>query len=202
MSRYISLAYNFWALTRNSIEEMEKQGNKNYITSEYSESITEKQSWKNYELLTNWNDQNIGIPVLFNFYHGLELFMKGLLEMKEISLESTNHNLKLLFEKIKLNEKLYSKELISLLKKHIHHPEEYNNFFKENKVDVNNFYECFRYPENNNKTKNYFYGNIRGQQEETLILYKELKMATVDFYNALVKWNCKFDDCSEYLKDY
>ena len=31
MSKYISHSYNFWTLTRNSIEEMEKQGNKNYV---------------------------------------------------------------------------------------------------------------------------------------------------------------------------
>ena len=99
MSKYISHSYNFWSLTRNSIEEMEKQGNKTIIVSEYSENITEKQSWKNYELLTNWNDQNIGIPVLFNFYHGLELFMKGLLEIKRITFETSKHNLKSLYEK-------------------------------------------------------------------------------------------------------
>ena len=202
MSKYISHSYNFWSLTRNSIEEMEKQGKKTIIVSEYSENITEKQSWKNYELLTNWNDQNIGIPVLFNFYHGLELFMKGLLEIKRITFETSKHNLKSLYEKLKNNEELYSAELISLLKKHIHNPEEYNNFFKDNNIEVNNFYECFRYPENSNKTIDYYYGNIRGKQEETLMLYKELKNATVDFYNALVKWNCKSDDCSEYLKDY
>jgi hypothetical protein len=202
MSKYISHSYNFWTLTRNSIEEMERQGNKNYVVSEYSENVTEKESWQNFELQTKWNDQNIGIPILFNFYHGLELYMKGLLEMKNIPLVSTNHNLKLLFEKIKLNEKFYSKEIISLLKKHIHNPEEYNNFFKDNNIEVNNFYECFRYPENNNKSINYYYGNIRGKQEETLILYRELKKATIDFYNAIVRWNCKSDDCSEYLKEY
>jgi hypothetical protein len=202
MSKYISHSYNFWTLTRNSIEEMERQGNKNYVVSEYSERVTEKESWQNFELQTKWNDQNIGIPILFNFYHGLELYMKGLLEMKKISFEKKRHNLKLLFELIKTNENLYSIELISLLEKHIDNPEEYNNFFKDNKIEVNNFYECFRYPENNNKTIEYFYGNIRGKQEETLILYKELKKATIDFYNAIVRWNCKSDDCSEYLKEY
>ena len=90
MSKYISHSYNFWTLTRNSIEEMERQGNKNYVVSEYSESVTEKESWQIFELQTKWNDQNIGIPILFNFYHGLELYMKGLLEMKKISFEKKN----------------------------------------------------------------------------------------------------------------
>ena len=200
MSKYISHSYNFWTLTRNSIEEMERQGNKNYVVSEYSESVTEKESWQNFELQTKWNDQNVGIPILFNFYHGLELYMKGLLEIKGISFE-TIHNLKSLYEKIKTNEALYSVELITLLKKHIHNPEVYNNFFKDNKIEVNKFYECFRYPENNNKTIDYYYGNIRGKQEETLILYKELKNATIDFYNAIVRWNCNSNDCTEYIKN-
>ncbi len=202
MSKYLSLSYNFWTLTRNAIEEMDKQDNRTLIVSKKLDGETEMQAWEKYELQTKWNDQNIGVPILFNFYHGLELFMKGLLELKELSLGKTTHDLKYIFEKIKQNKILYSEELISLLKKHICKPHEYNNFFRDNNIDVTKFYECFRYPENNVKTIDYYYGNIRGKQKETIILYKEIKKATIDFYNAVVNWNCKLDDCSEYLKKY
>lgn len=59
---------------------MGKQGNKKLIMSLYDPNETDEQSRQNYYQKTKWNDFNIGVPILFNFYHGLELCMKGLLQ--------------------------------------------------------------------------------------------------------------------------
>jgi hypothetical protein len=64
-------------LTINSIEELEKQGNKNLLF--FDGNLSEDESWLKYDQQTNWNDNNIAIPVLFNFYHGIELVLKGLI---------------------------------------------------------------------------------------------------------------------------
>lgn len=198
-SRYISLAYNFWTLVRNSISEMEKQKNQHLVTSDYNEIETESEIWGRYYQKTNWNDNNIGVPILFNFYHGLKLYLKGLLEVAELEYEDRNHKLKSLFEIIKNNEVIFTPEIIGLLKKHIYQVNEYNPFFKENNIDVNMFYLAFKYPESINGEEKYFFGDIRGKGKKTLLINSEIKQATIDFYNAIVKWQNKDGDFEQYL---
>lgn len=200
MSSYLSFAYNFWMLTRNSIQQMELQGNGTIKMFSLKNNLTDGDIKKRYDELTKWNDQNIGIPIFFNFYHGLELYMKGLLDSVKIKF-NTNHNIKSLFELIKTNENLFTKEIILLLKQHIHNANSYTVFFKSNEIDIAKFYDCFRYPENKFGDKKYFYGEIRGKEKETLKIYIELKKATIDFENAIIKWLNK-DNHSDYLKTY
>jgi len=76
-SAFIGLGYNFLQLTINSIEELENQGNKNLLF--LDGNLSEDESWLKYDQQTKWNDNNIAIPVLFNFYHGIELVLKGLI---------------------------------------------------------------------------------------------------------------------------
>lgn len=190
MSTFISLAYNFWSLTRNAINEMEENNNRSNIFSDVIEKETEDESWSKYEEKTKWNDNNIGIPILFNFYHGLELYMKGLLIQEGISFNA-NHKLKSLYEIIKTNENKYSKEIIDLLKKHIHNSDAYNPFFLANESDIESFYECFRYPENKKGDISHYYGCIRGKEKKTLLLYQELSKATIEFKQAIINWKSK-----------
>lgn len=201
-SRYISLAYNFWKLVRNAISEMEDQGNKSLILSNYDEGKTDKERWKEYEEKTNWNDNNIGVPTLFNFYHGLELYMKGLLDLVGLKSENKGHKLKALYELIKSHKEKFSPEIMELLKKHILEVNKYNPFFKENKIDINQFYSALKYPESNNGTEEYFFGDIRGKGDKSLRIYQEIKNATIDFFNAIVRWRCKEDNIEQYLMKY
>lgn len=198
-SRYISLAYNFWKLVRNAISEMEKQGNKSLISSNYDENQTYKEEWKKYDEKTNWNDKNIGVPTLFNFYHGLELYMKGLLDIVGLNIGNKGHNLKDLYGLIKSHEEKFSPEIMELLKKHIHRVDKYNPFFKENKIDINKFYSALKYPESNNGSEEYFFGGIRGKGDKSLRIYQEIKNATIDYHNAIVRWINKNKDFEQYL---
>ena len=113
----MALAYSFWRLVRNTISEMEVQGNKNTITSDYDSNLPEEKQWDKFKEMTKWNDINIGIPTLFNFYHGLELYMKGLIEIGGLECKNDGHKLKALFETIKCNEDKFSPEILKLLKK-------------------------------------------------------------------------------------
>lgn len=195
-SSFTSLAYDFWSLTRNSIDLIEKQGYKRV----YLFSGEETDVHKKYQEQTKWNNFNVGIPILFNFYHGLELFMKGLLDSENIKF-NTNHNLKNLFIKIDENRILYTTEIIDLLKKHVYHSDSYNSFFKENNLDVNDFI-AFRYPKEKNSEKIFNYQLIKGSDEDAKKLFIELKNATIDLYNASVRWRCKSENCNEFLIDY
>jgi hypothetical protein len=191
---FIPMAFTFWNLVRNSVEEMEKQGNKSSVKSTYEESV-------DFRKLTKWNDQNIGIPVLFSFYHGLELYMKGLLEVNEIDIKPT-HNLKQLYENVKENEKAYSQEIISLLKEQVCNASTYNPFLEDNDEDVSKFYDFYRYPHSKNMEKIYSYKQIRGKEQQTLQIYNAVRKATIDLQNAIVNWRCKEEDCKKYLLEY
>jgi hypothetical protein len=188
---FLPMAFTFWNLVRNAVEEMEKQGNKNCIVSDYKDQIDFKE-------LTKWNDQNIGIPLLFNFYHGLELYMKGLLEVQEIEIKA-NHNLKDLYQEVKSNETVYTKEIINLLKEQVFHASTYNPFLEDNNEEISKFYDFFRYPISKNMDKNYSYGKIRGKEQKTLQIYNAVRKATIDLQNAIVKWKCKGEDLEKYL---
>ena len=54
-----------------------ESGNKFMLISD--EEISEKEYFK----ATEWSDSNVIIPVLFSFYHGVELLLKGLLMMAD-----------------------------------------------------------------------------------------------------------------------
>ena len=58
-ANYLGLAYQFWTLTKESINEMEKQGNKKLIMSLYDPNETDEQSHNNYYQATRWNDFNM-----------------------------------------------------------------------------------------------------------------------------------------------
>jgi uncharacterized protein YfkK (UPF0435 family) len=128
------------------VEQMQTSGNKWSIPSDVNENESQEEEEKRLNEIFKRNDNNIGIPVMFNFYHGLELFMKGLLEQEDISLDKTNHNLKDLYKIIKENESRYPVSLIQVLKRHICEASSYNPFFKDNGITVNQFYLRLKYP--------------------------------------------------------
>ncbi|MGB1456460.1 HEPN domain-containing protein, partial [Spongiibacter marinus] len=85
MDRYESISYalmarDFWRLVSNSCEELVKRGNPQSLMYEGWHWPSDKE-WMEH---TKWSDINIAQPVLFNFYHGIELSLKALLSAKEL----------------------------------------------------------------------------------------------------------------------
>lgn len=100
-TNYTSIGYNFLQLTINSIEELEKQGNKRAVA--MGGELSEEEFWFEFEKRTKWNDQNIAIPVLFNFFHGVELMLKGLIFFCGGELANKTHKLSHLLNSLKKN---------------------------------------------------------------------------------------------------
>lgn len=183
------IAHNFWNVVHLLVEQMEQTGNKTSFYTDFNPNETEDESKKRTDNVFNRNDNNIGIPLMFNFYHGLELFMKGLLEVEGIPLPvNSGHNLQELYKTIKENEKNYSHSLIELLKKHIYNSSDFNPFFESNDIKPNQFYLGLKYPYDKESGKKYNYSKIRGGEEETLKIYQSLRNATIEFVNELKKW--------------
>ncbi len=74
---------------------------------------------KDYEEQTKWSDHNISLPLIYNFYHGLELLLKGFVLLKNTNQNPRlNHKIEQLLDDFKAyfsNEV----ELIALLEKYI-----------------------------------------------------------------------------------
>ncbi|MEO9953494.1 hypothetical protein [Nonlabens sp.] len=183
------MAHNFFNLVRNSIGEMTYQGNKNSITVDYDESLNEEEQDRAFDEQIKWNDNRIGIPILFNYYHGLELFMKGLLQERGISF-GTNHNLEELYQWLKTNEEMYTPKLLSAIKNQVYNSDNSIPFFEVNQLKPKDFYIAFKYPVSSNG-KTFKYHMIRGKEQESLQVYQKIQVGIDELIRLLVEWNLK-----------
>jgi len=185
-ANYFSLSYNYWTLIKSSIDEMEIQGNKTLIVSSHKPNETIEQSFKDYYQKTKWNDVNIGVPILFNFYHGLELCMKGLLQEIEKLPTNKTHKLTDYFELILENASLFIPEILTSIGKVMNANDPFY-FFKSNNSNLDNYHELLRYPES--KKGNLFSHNeIRRKGETGIKNFRTIKNRCVEIENAIKKW--------------
>lgn len=186
---FIGLAYQFWNLTRESIIEMEKLNNRTMIVSDFNPNQIDEESWVKYEYDTRWNDFNVGVPILFNFYHGLELFMKGLSqEIGKLKETEMNHGLKEIFQSIVENSDSFTQEIIELLEYFIKLENPFQQFFEDNKGSIDDFYIFLRYPSAKKSETNYTFKEIRGNEQVGLERFKIIKKGCFDLKQSVVKW--------------
>ncbi|MEX2411678.1 MAG: hypothetical protein WD607_09995 [Candidatus Paceibacterota bacterium] len=149
---------NFWEIgiqylhiTELVSNETYLQGNQNHFLSEAP--ITEKELSEE----TKWSDFNLVIPLLFNFYHGIEVLLKGFINLKEGS-KTGGHNLSYLLTKFK---KCYpNSSLIPLFEKYItikKLPDLLAEFCEISSITIDDFYQALKYPESNQGEKYYHY---------------------------------------------
>lgn len=185
---YIGISYQFWNLVRESINEMEKIDNVSLILSNHDSSITDEESWKIYNEKTRWNDFKIGVPVLFNYYHGLELLMKGLLQETNKLPNKNHHKLSSYFELLKQNKNEYTDELVDLIGQFINESSPFNDFFKSNDGSVNDFYLMLRYPTTLKQDTVYRFKEIRGTDKKGLNKWIQLRENTVKIKTGIEAW--------------
>lgn len=181
-SDFIGLGYNFLQLTINSIEEMEKQGNKSLLF--FPASISYDEIKTQYDEKTKWTDNNIAIPVLFNFYHGVELVLKGLILRCGGEIVKT-HNLTNITLKLKSSPNPPNIRLLNFFDNILQF--DLNKFFNTNKRTVDSFYESFRYPQFNNGDDVVF-KDIRGLDSSGLELFLNIKDLAVQVKIEIMEW--------------
>ncbi|MBL7472328.1 hypothetical protein [Robertkochia sediminum] len=181
---YITIGYNFLQISINAIEEMEKQGNKTLVFMDGGKSDAE--TGEEYDQKTKWADQNIGIPVLFNFYHGIELILKGLIIHCGGNLEKKTHKLSALNEKLNVSPKRPNQNLLKHFNEIIS-GNSFNLFFTQNEETVDSFYELFKYPELKNGKKIQF-KTLRGQEEISLMNFIDIKRLAILTKENIIKW--------------
>jgi hypothetical protein len=175
-SPLIAFSQPYFQLTRNCLEELIKSGNSNYLRTNFDENISKEESDFALKEKTKWSDYNVIQPILFNFYHSLELLMKGIIVLKQESPIETRHNLEKLFSTISeigLNSPIMLEKLekYCLNKKNDNSP--ISRFLKTNNETPSNFFHYLKYP-SNLKNKTFKYYDLRHLNKEGVEMAKEI----------------------------
>lgn len=161
----------YWNLSRGVCDHIIRNRNKYMLISGWDID------WKEYERKTKWNDVNMVIPLLFNFYHGLELMLKGFILFSNGNGTKLDHRITELYRKF-LKHYKDQKELITLFGRYIEKtqmPNLLHEFLNHNRLNVNRFYESLRYPFNNKLSKEYQHFVLKYQGPDGIQFYRSLR---------------------------
>ncbi|MFA5326316.1 MAG: hypothetical protein WC384_00865 [Prolixibacteraceae bacterium] len=172
--RHFDIAANFFHLVELILSETINRGNmQNYIEPPIH------QVQQTYKQMTRWGDFRIIIPVLFNFFHGIELNLKGTNYLTDIpQSKKINHKLSDLLEKFKENhtEQIV---LIDIYNYYISPNSSCSilkNLYAYNNIpDSSDFYEIFRYPYTKNMNEAFDYKFIRNNGEKGIEFFKKIR---------------------------
>lgn len=134
-----TLGVQFLNLAREGCGEIEKARNP-FVVISRSPMSTEQ-----IDQATRWSDTSVGTPLLFNYFHGIELILKGFLAAKGCSVRT--HKLSELLTSV---EKLYPcSKLGQLVKSVLENAEEspFKTFLSNNKLSIDSWFEALKYPE-------------------------------------------------------
>lgn len=104
-------------------------------------------SWDQYEKNTKWSDHRLIVPVLFDFYHGVEVILKGFL-VAVGKPAKTNHKLSLLTSEF---EDCFPGYMLgAIARKYIAQdqlPELLTSFCKTSGITIDDYYQALKYPQ-------------------------------------------------------
>ena len=157
----LTLADKYLGLVRNVLQENIKGGQ--CPVRSYDVSNNKSFDWEKYFEDTKWDYREIIIPILFNFYHGLELRMKGSLVLLSHYNISADHKLTGLLNDFRKNYKNQHKT-IQFLEKYIDTnfmPEYLKSWFVKHNLQIDNYYHFLKYPFDKKFEKSYNYFELK-----------------------------------------
>ena len=166
-------------MVMNTLEIAIKEKNPSVIISDTF--ITEK----DFNEKIKYCDYSIIYPLLFLFYHWIELILKGFLlvlvkedpETKKPDIKKiAHHNIIKLLKQFKENYP-NEKDIINFFEKYIEEnnmPSFLKDFFNKNKLSVKNYYTFFRYPLDKNFDLTCDYSSIKYTGKKGIIFFKDL----------------------------
>lgn len=164
---YLSLATHFLRLAESSSDLLVRRRNALSVVSGKEISPDE------YFRKTRWSDHAVGIAILFNFYHGVELTLKGSI-LHSGQKPSTTHSLSALHAQLK--KLVPSSALVACLSDVIHKVDPTSplgQFFSDNNVSIDDWYEALKYPESI-KGKNFSHVKLKYRSESALKFWRSL----------------------------
>jgi hypothetical protein len=136
---FFGLGVDFLGLAKAACVELIERDNIHVVVGD--RSVIEQ-----YHELTKWSDFNIAVPVLFNFFHGIELMLKG--ELAILGVTSKHHRLADLLSQ--LEDSAGDTEFGRVVAKYVRDVDPSSplgRFFESNGIKPDAWYEAFKYPE-------------------------------------------------------
>jgi hypothetical protein len=162
-------SFEYLMLAENVAKEIVAQGNNWIVVEDYP--IDENE----YNERTKWSDHCIMVPLLFNFYHGTELLVKGFLLAR--GFKRITHDilkLRLLFSQEYPNEKdlnLFFKKYTDISSM----PLVLKEFLTFNDLEFQDLYEALRYPSDPNFSVLNNYIRLRYRGRGGIEFFRELQ---------------------------
>lgn len=152
---YWAIGTKFLGLAEAAIVEMVDSGNPWVLVGD--ESVAQ-----DYDNLTKWSDHAVGIPVVFNFLHGVELMLKGFLALKgEVP---THHRLSQLLSDF---EQAFGKTELGAGIRQAIEPlpnSPLGRFLQANGISVDDWYQALKYPEST-KHQEFFHTDLKNAEQ-------------------------------------
>ena len=143
--RFLQLGIQFLDLSQKVAEEIHKSGNQ--LATIHEGFLTMDELEAAHEQETRWADYNNGIPIFFNFYHGIELLLKGVLVAEGKSIRGVHSISNLVSE---IEGLVGEQEFISSIREYLDEerlPAILLEFIRESKINIDQWYQAFKYPE-------------------------------------------------------
>ena len=176
-------ALGFWVLglqylhlAECSADEIVKRGNIHFMV---FDGIDLEEQDAVFDEAVKWADHSLGIPVIFNFYHGLELCLKGLLAMN--GKVPGNHKLSQLSSECSLLHGGASFQ--GILERYIDTSKAHGLlkvFFDSNSIEIDEWFQALKYPEMKSG-KTLIDRSLRYQGEEGAKFFDTLKRDISEF---------------------
>jgi len=125
---------------------------------------------------TKWSDARLIEPLLFNFYHGLELLLKGFALWVAGTNTKLDHRMTRLLKSF-LEAFPDEHELTEVFQKYVTLPAMpalLRDFLEQNDLSVDKFYEALRYPFDRRFAHNYEHLVLKHKGREGLPFYEQL----------------------------
>ncbi len=170
---FLTLSEKYLRLVKNVLEESIRQQNKHIIVEDIKDG---EFSWDVYEAETKWSDFNVLIPVLFNFYHGIELLLKGHLCLTDNHDLQARHNAQGLLEDFK-KQFINEERMTGVLDRYLNcasMPDLLARCLRDNNMKIKDLYIFLRYPTDRNFQTIVDYINLKYNSSKAIEFFKEM----------------------------
>ena len=166
--KYWRLGIQYLHLTQQASDEISKQRNAWLVVGEGPEPI-------DYAERTKWSDHMVATPVLFSFFHGIELMLKGFAALKGPRTKPPNHSLSALASAF--NDEQNDAVISQFLEKYLKAatvPSPLKEFLAASHTDIDKYYQALKYPESA-AGQEYIHNELYYKGEWGLSFYSQLR---------------------------
>lgn len=172
---YWTMGEKYLHLARVVAEEVVKHKNEFAIMT--GMEISQAEAFSQFEKITRWSDIYLIEPLLFDFYHGLELVLKGfVLDHSGTGRAKQMHHLTVLLKEFKTRFPREN-ELTTILGRYIEAgmlPDMLTDFLMTNAATVDDYHEVLRYPCRKRSSTHFNHFMLKYQGKKGLPFFRKL----------------------------